>query len=193
MREHDDRIQRRDAAESDPCHAKAAFRDGNPARFLEQLGAIADANDRGIDGAQHRIASIHPRDASLRCRALADVAGDARHAGELARCVIQRLEGDDDSNRLTVFPMQHRLEWPGRFFGGKCRCELDARRRGFLTQQAVDATSDRLGCRESEHPLRAGAPGQDFPVKRVRDDRFVDRVDDRRQRIVGKRRCRIAS
>ena len=179
VREHRDRVVRR-AAQSHPRHSERAFRNRDTTRFLEQLGAVANANDRGIDCAQERVTAIHSCDARLRRFPLANVARDPGNAGELAGCAIQRPARHGDADGFTVLAVEDRF----RRFGGECGSQVGSRQRTAFAEQPIDAMADRLRGREAQHALRTGAPVGDFAIQRVRDDGVVNSVDDRGQRII---------
>src|SRR5207237_9016871 len=85
VRQHDDGILARSAGATDPRHTESALRDGDAARFFQKLAAIANAYDRRVDGAEHRVAVVQPLDALLRVLALADIACNTHDADEHTR------------------------------------------------------------------------------------------------------------
>src|SRR5437016_1814709 len=134
MRKNDDRVLACRADRAHPRHSKAALRDGDAASLFEQLAAITDAHDRGVDRAQDRVASIHAPNPRLRRLAFADVARDARDADQRAGCVVQTFDRYGNWHTFTVLAVKHTFERRDRIAACELRREVGTRQYRFFTQ-----------------------------------------------------------
>ena len=136
-----------------------------------------------VDGVVGR---VHDRREERRRRALGDVARDGRDAQHLAGVVQDRRHGQRDRDPAAVLPDAHRLVVLDPLAIADLLEDLVHLLGAIRMAQHRDVLPEDLLGGVAVHPLRRGVPARDDPVERLRVDRVVGRVHDRREERRGR-------